>query len=117
MTEDYRPVLEKIKRTLAKVDPESRQITSGDSWSPMVFRRERYWLRYDFSKHDFIVVDRGGKDRLRKAKQDGIAGLIVASNRPRTRVWLVPIDKAIWYASWIGQGKVMIHYKKIGRSV
>ena len=117
MTKDYRPVLEKIKRTLTKVDPESRQITSGDSWSPMVFRGERYWLRYDFSKHDFIVVDRGGKDRLRKAKQDGIAGLIVASNRPRTRVWLVPIDKAIWYASWIGQGKVMIHYKKIGRSV
>ncbi len=126
MTKDYRPVLEKIKRTLAKVDPESHQITSGDSWSPMVFRGERYWLRYDFSKFDFIVdfskldfivVDKGGKDRLMKAKQDGIAGLIIASDRPRTRVWLVPIDKAIQHASWIGQGKVIIHYKKIGRSV
>ena len=116
MTEDYRPVLEKIKRTLAKVDPESRQITSGDSWAPMVFHGERYWLRYDFSKLDYIVLT-DGWNRLKKAKQDGIAGLIVASNRPRTRVWLVPIDKAIWYASWIGQGKVMIHYKKIGRSV
>lgn len=81
----------------------------------VVFRGERYWLRYDFSK-DYIVLTNGW-DRLQKAKQDGIAGLIVASNRPRTRVWLVPIDKAIWYASWIGQGKVMIHYKKIGRSV
>ena len=116
MTEDYRPVLEKIKRTLAKADPESRQITSGDSWSPMVFHGERYWLRYDFSKLDYIVLT-DGRNRPKKAKQDGIAGLIVASNRPRTRVWLVPIDKAIQHASWLGQGKVMIHYKKIGRSV
>ena len=116
MTEDYRPVLEKIKRTLAKVDPKSHQITSGDSWSPMVFHGEKYWLRYDFSKLDFIVLT-DGRDRLKKAKQAGIVGLIVASEQPRTRVWLVPIDKAIQHASWLGHGKVMIHYKKIGRSV
>ena len=116
MTMDYQPVLEKIKRTLVKVDPESHQITSGDSWSPMVFRGERYWLRYDVRKLDAIVLP-DGRNRLKKAKQAGIVGLIIASERPRTRVWLVPIDKAIQHASWLGQGKVMIHYKKIGRSV
>ena len=61
---DYQPVLEKIKRTLVKVDPESHQITSGDSWSPMVFRGERYWLRYDVRKLDAIVLP-DGRNRLK----------------------------------------------------
>ena len=88
------PIEQELNGTPGMIYMESSSSNSGGFSATVTF---------DISTDpDLAAVDI--QNRLKKAKQAGIVGLIIASERPHTRVWLVP-------------GKVMIHYKKIGRSV
>ena len=103
----WHPYLRKVLAAAKKADAESKQL--GGAWNDVLLNGKHYWPRY--AERDGVLVGIT-RDQLRKAAKDGIAGLLVCSMKPRTRVWVVPIDNAIW-----GFNHWRLNYKKHGRTI
>lgn len=114
MTEEiwWHRYLKRMLTALRRSDPQVSQV--GGPWNDIVYHGQRYWPRYVQEDGLLAVRDR---QQLYKAKQDGIAGLLIVSMTPGTRVWLLPIDRALdGFVWWKKDGHGGIEYKKWGRS-